>query len=193
MSRKEFAQKVYEAAVRAKAKGYPVLPIVATAQACLESGWGKSLLAQKANNLFGIKAGSSWTGKTIELPTREFRNDQWVEETASWRKYDSYDDCLEDYGRILTNLRYAAAAKAAMTGDEEAYAYGLQKGGWATDPDYAQKLLKMVETVRQVLGLPKESGEPILASRLFVDGQPLGEIEKATLVGDKLYVRLKKR
>jgi flagellum-specific peptidoglycan hydrolase FlgJ len=114
---------------------------VSLAQAILESGWGNSQLARRANNLFGIKAGSGWKGPTLSLPTKEFRGGRWVEEVAVWRAYPSYAEAFLDHARLFYNgcyetaLAYRADPKKFLTHIAPVY---------ATDPRYAEKVWNLV-------------------------------------------------
>jgi flagellar rod assembly protein/muramidase FlgJ len=113
-----------------------------TAQAALESGWGASQLAQQGFNLFGVKADRSWTGPTLSLPTTEYVNGKPVTVQAVWRKYESWLASLEDRARFLIdNARYKAAFAHA---DGEAFATAVQVAGYATDPQYAAKIIAII-------------------------------------------------
>lgn len=192
VSREEFARAVYEAATRVKAEGYPVMPSVATAQACLESRWGEARLAREANNLFGIKATQDWRGPVLEMPTTEHVGGRDVQVVARWRKYESYDECLRDYGRILQAPRYVGVRRALAEGDPVAYAKALQEGGWATDPGYATKILEVLDSLDSILRFSRETAQAqrLSVARFFLNGQEL-PLEAASIVGDKLYVRTK--
>lgn len=108
---------------------------ITLAQAALESGWGASV---RGNNLFGIKADKSWTGRTVDVDTHEFIKSQRVAIVDKFRAYDSYADSMVDHGRfLLANPRYRECFKET-TG--MGWAAALQKAGYATDPQYAQKL-----------------------------------------------------
>lgn len=112
------------------------------AQAALESRWGASQLAQQARNLFGVKADASWGGPTYNLGTGEVLDGKQVFVAASWRKYSSWEDCMEDRARFFTvNRRYAACWKE---GTGEGWANAVAKAGYATDPDYAKKLIAVM-------------------------------------------------
>lgn len=112
------------------------------AQAALESRWGDSDLAQKAMNLFGVKADKSWHGATFNLRTGEVFNGREVVVPASWRKYSSWDDCLEDRALFFQdNPRYAACFRET-TG--EGWARAVAKAGYATAPDYAVRLIAVM-------------------------------------------------
>ena len=81
-----------------------ILPSITISQAILESSWGKSDLSVKANNLFGIKADSSWKGKSVTMTTSEYYNDVIK---GNFRSYENKTDSLDDYGTfILSNKRY---------------------------------------------------------------------------------------
>lgn len=112
------------------------------AQAALESRWGASQLAQQARNLFGVKADASWGGPTYNLGTGEVLDGKPVFVAASWRKYPTWAECMEDRARFfMVNRRYAACWKES-TG--EGWARAVAAAGYATDPDYATKLVAVM-------------------------------------------------
>ena len=103
MTKQEFIERMKQACIVARQKGADFNEPVVTAQGALESSWGNSRLCVKANNLFGIKEGKSWRGPTLELPTREWSKAKgWYETTAQWRVYPSWNECIVDYGRLLS-------------------------------------------------------------------------------------------
>ena len=89
-----------------------ILPSLTIAQAILESGWGKSNLAQKANALFGIKAGSEWKGPCVDIKTHEHIDAQRVGITAAFRAYDAWEESIADHGKLLRASRYKVAWRA---------------------------------------------------------------------------------
>lgn len=120
------------------------------AQAALESGWGKREIRQadgsSSHNLFGIKAGSGWKGKTAEVMTTEYVNGVPEKKLQRFRAYDSYAEAFSDYASTLTSSpRYAQVI--ARADDAHAFAQGLQKAGYATDPKYADKLMGVIRRV----------------------------------------------
>jgi len=122
-------------------------------QAGHETGWGRHEIKVKggapSHNLFGIKAGASWTGKTADITTTEFINGEPQKRVARFRAYDSYADAFKDYARLINESpRYAKARE--QTGSAHAYASGLQKAGYATDPDYAAKLNRAISTASAI-------------------------------------------
>ena len=147
-----FIQKHHQAAKAAEAAtGIPSGHILG--QAALESGWGKHEIKMKdgtpSHNLFGIKATSSWTGKVAEVTTTEYIGGVARKVTAKFRAYDSYEDAFKDHARLLTKSpRYSQTAAQADTA--RGYAVGLQKGGYATDPAYADKLTQVINTALRV-------------------------------------------
>ena len=115
------------------------------AQAALESAWGESGLAKSGKNLFGVKADKAWKGATMTLPTREFVNGAWVTVPASWRKYSTWEECLVDHANFLkANKRYQAAF--VRTDSSEAFAQAIAAAGYATDPNYAAKLIAVIRS-----------------------------------------------
>ena len=118
-------------------------------QAGHETGWGKHEIKLKGGaqsfNLFGIKAGSNWSGKVAEVTTTEYVNGVAQKKVARFRAYDSYADSFKDYARMISESPRYAHAKL-QTGSAHAFASGLQKAGYATDPDYAAKLSRAINT-----------------------------------------------
>ncbi len=115
---------------------------VILAQAALETGWGERMArtpdGRPSHNLFGIKA-HGWGGAVTTVPTLEFRDGALQREVAQFRAYSSPAEAFDDYLRFLTdNPRYRQALAA---GDAAGFARGLQAAGYATDPDYADKIL----------------------------------------------------
>lgn len=124
-------------------KKYKVLPSLVAAQAALESGWGGSGLTAKANNLFGMKAGSSWKGATLVLPTSEYINGKWITVNAVWRKYGSWSASIEDHGKLIASLsRYK---KVVGETDYATACRAIKAAGYATDPDYPAKLIATIK------------------------------------------------
>ena len=113
------------------------------AEAALESGWGASLLATRAKNLFGVKADASWHGDVLMLNTREFLHGTWVMVPARWRKYGDWQACMDDHAAFLHQNRRYTPCFACTTGD--AFANAVAQAGYATDPDYAAKLVSIIE------------------------------------------------
>lgn len=119
---------------------------VIIAQAALESGWGKSL---NANNLFGIKAGSDWQGMSQEKQTREFVNGIEENQQAKFRGYQSYADSFSDYVQFIqSSQRYQSALSKDNISTEKGpvakfYIHGLHKAGYATDPEYTDKVMSV--------------------------------------------------
>lgn len=118
------------------------------AQSALETGWGKHpILKQDGSpsfNLFGIKANSAWQGDEAKITTTEFRGGLAMKEKASFRAYTSYEDSFHDYAQFLrTNGRYQDAL--AMSDQPKEFAKELQAAGYATDPNYAEKIGSIVD------------------------------------------------
>lgn len=113
------------------------------AQAILESSWGRSGLAQRAHNLFGVKADASWTGPTISIDTKEYIDGKWVIVPAKWRAYPDWEASIEDHAKFLMdNPRYAPAL--AVKDQPELFCHQLQACGYATDPHYADLLISII-------------------------------------------------
>ena len=128
-----------------EASGVPA-PLI-LAQAALESGWGKREIraedGTQSFNLFGIKADRSWKGPTVEITTTEYVDGEAQRVRAKFRAYGSYDEAFTDYAKFISgNPRYAGVV---ATDDPAQAAHGLQRAGYATDPQYGQKLVRIMQ------------------------------------------------
>lgn len=143
-----FVNRMAEPAMAAsRASGVPAKLIVG--QAALESGWGRREIRNPDGsttfNVFGIKAGANWKGPTTEIVTTEYVDGQPQKVRAKFRAYGSYDEACNDYARLLTNNpRYAGVVSASNADDA---AHGLQRAGYATDPAYGEKLVRIMKKV----------------------------------------------
>ena len=140
----EFISKLVPIA-EANYNEFGVFPSVTIAQAIHESGWGESGLSVQANNLFGIKDDTSWSGDILELPTQEYVNGEPVTTMAKWRSYDKFEDSVRDHGKFLReNQRYEdAGVFNAENYIEQVQAIKL--AGYATDPEYANLICNTIE------------------------------------------------
>ena len=135
-----FIHKVWTNSAGLDLKG--LFPSVLIAQAALESGWGQSELATKYNNLFGVKKGSSWTGRTVNLPTREVINGVSQTVRADFRVYPSWQDSIADRNRLLLTLNRYANVRSAKT--PEAQVQALKAAGYATGENYVSSLMNTI-------------------------------------------------
>ncbi|MBQ4854396.1 flagellar assembly peptidoglycan hydrolase FlgJ [Rhodanobacter sp. B2A1Ga4] len=150
------------AELAAKKLGVSVRALLA--QAALETGWGAHLPSHgdgsSSFNLFGIKAGSSWDGDKVSVPTLEYENGVAVRRRDQFRAYDSPADSFADYARLLADSpRYA---QALGQGENIAgFARALVHGGYATDPSYAAKITAIANSpqMREALATLRSSGE----------------------------------
>lgn len=122
-----------------------LFPSVILAQAIIESNNGNSLLASQYKNHFGIKAGGSWTGKSVNLNTREVIGGSSVTIADNFRVYDTVEGSYKDWAEFLqVNPRYKnAGVFTATTPMQQAEA--LQRAGYATDPNYASIITSVIE------------------------------------------------
>ncbi len=151
---KDFVDQLWPHAVEAsRTTGIP--PQFLVAHAALESGWGKRDIrnpdGSPSHNLFGIKVGRSWQGKTTEIVTTEYVDGQPVKTKDSFRAYGSYAEAFQDYAQLLRNNPRYGAVIGSQDGTE--FARRLQQAGYATDPRYAEKLAGIINgsTLRQAL------------------------------------------
>ncbi|AMC34881.1 flagellar assembly peptidoglycan hydrolase FlgJ [Janthinobacterium sp. B9-8] len=151
LSGDSFASKL-AANAEGAAASLGVSPHVLVAHAALESGWGKKPIKDAAgsdsHNLFGIKATKDWKGKTTDIVTTEFVGGQAQKRVETFRVYDSYADAFHDYASLIKRRYSDAVGQGA---NAQGYAKALQSGGYATDPQYANKLAQVAEQLRRQL------------------------------------------
>jgi flagellar protein FlgJ len=148
----EFSQKLMPLLQKA-GQQLGVSPKVLLAQTAIETGWGRSVVG---NNLFGIKAGSSWTGAKVESATHEYENGQLISINDAFRAYPNAEASVADFVSLVQNSpRYRAALGKGE--DVVGYAQGLLAGGWATDINYVTKL-HAVATSPSVTGAVAAAG-----------------------------------
>ena len=164
-----FVNRIWSHAVEA-ARSIGVQPQFMVGQAALESGWGKHEIrnadGSSTHNLFGVKAGRGWNGPVVEKTTTEFVNGVAQKTTAKFRAYASYGEAFKDYAKLIGgNPRYAGVLAQAQ--DARGFARGLQQAGYATDPAYADKLVRVINgtTLRQSLAYVPPTTSQMLARR----------------------------
>jgi len=135
----------------AKSNGFN--PLIVLAQAALETGWGKHILKDQngtSNNLFNIKAGPGWKGEKVTVNTLEYRDGLPVQEKANFRKYDSIGQSLLDYFQFISDSpRYQKAVESST--DSQKYIEELSKAGYATDPNYSEKVMSVLQRLQSHL------------------------------------------
>jgi flagellar protein FlgJ len=143
-----FVARHREAALQvARETGIPAAFMIG--QAAHETGWGRSEIrmadGRNAHNLFGIKAGPGWQGKVAEVTTTEYIDGQPRKLVQRFRAYDSYAEAFRDYARLISQSpRYQAVMHNLHSA--QAFAQQLQQAGYATDPQYAAKLSRVINT-----------------------------------------------
>ena len=149
-----FIGRIWNQAVdAAKSLGVPTQFIVG--HAALETGWGRSEMkmpdGSSSHNLFSIKAGSDWKGPVVEASTLEYVGGVPTRKVERFRAYSSYAEAFADYAKLIgNNSRYSSAVGQT---DARGFASGLARGGYATDPMYADKLTRVIggKTLRTAL------------------------------------------
>ena len=128
-----------------------ILPSITAAQAILESGWGSSQLAKAPNNnLFGIKDSEDWHGAIVTVPTQEYLNGDYITVNAAFRKYASWNDSVVDHAKFFTSTEWRKNnyRKVVNEMDYRIAAQELKNAGYATDPSYAGKLIRLIEAYK---------------------------------------------
>ena len=151
---RDFVNRIWPHAVEA-AKSLDVPPQFIVAHSALESGWGKSEIrtadGSPTYNLFGVKAGRSWQGASVDVQTTEYVNGVAQSVREKFRVYGSYSEAFSDYANLLKNNARFAGVVGQQDGTQ--FARSLQQSGYATDPMYADKLNRIISgsTLRQAL------------------------------------------
>jgi len=127
-------------------KQYGVLPSITIAQAILESDWGTSTLASQYNNYFGIKG--SDPANTKVLQTKEYTNNQWVTINGRFRVYSDFRESMKDHTKLLvdgTTWNSQQYQQVIQSKDYIDAAVALQTDGYATDPGYTSKIIRIIQ------------------------------------------------
>ena len=158
--RADFISQVWPDAAQA-AQQLGIHPVSLVAQAALETNWGRSIPRTaggvSSNNLFGVKAGASWSGASVTAGTQEFVGGAARETSAAFRAYASPGESFQDYVALIRNNPRLSAALGSGT-SVASFATALQQGGYASDPDYAHKVTAVAG---QVLALKSAGDLPI--------------------------------
>ena len=147
-SQEEFL-RMHDASARAASEQSGIPAAFMVAQAAHESGWGKREIrnadGSSSHNQFGIKAGAGWKGPVAQVMTTEVVDGEPRKVLAKFRAYASYDESFRDYARMMKESpRYAPVVASAASA--QGFAQGLQRAGYATDPAYADKLTRVINT-----------------------------------------------
>lgn len=141
----EFVEKLVPQAQNLQNE-YGVLPSIILGQAILESDWGNSRLASEYHNLFGVKASDG--EKMVTLETKEYVNEEWITIQGNFKVYASWEESMLDHTLLFVNGvtwnpgKYAGVLQAK---NYQEAAQALQTAGYATDPDYASKVINVIE------------------------------------------------
>ena len=136
-----FINNVKNGAIKGSSE-HKVMASLTIAQAILESGWGESVLTQKANNLFGIKA-SGWSGASYNMNTGEFDNGKWTtEKDCPFRAYSTWEESIKDHTELLCTKRYEKVREASTYSQA---CFAVKECGYATDPNYSSLLINIIE------------------------------------------------
>ena len=179
--------KIWQGVKEGQTQG--LFPSVTYAQYVMECGWDGSTLSETYNNAFGIKADSGWTGNTVDLPTQEYIDGEWITTTATWRVYEDINDSVRDRTQfLLENPRYTQGGVfSASTYQEQCQA--LQNSGYATDPSYASLLISIIEdnnfTIYDTVNSSGESGTSDVYSNVVTSARKL--IGKPYVYGGNIY------
>jgi flagellar protein FlgJ len=150
---KDFVSALIKPAQKVQQKlGVPFEVVIA--QAALETGWGQKIIKDQhgdsSNNLFNIKADSRWAGDKVTKDTLEFEQGAMIKKAEPFRMYQTLSDSVDDYIHFLSNSeRYQDALQ--KSNNVEHFLHGLQKAGYATDPQYADKIIGTLKTVTNLL------------------------------------------
>ncbi len=154
MTKKSFIEKMWPIADDEFNRS-GIFPHMTVVQSAHESAWGTSGLTVKANNLFGF-TGESWEkeGKpVIVLPTKEFVEAQWTVVNRPFRSYDSWAGSVRDWANLMQRPRYKDALEYMKSGNIVGFCKAVAAAGYATDPDYADKLIELYNENTNLLPL----------------------------------------
>ena len=170
MTREEYIARYKDIAI-AHMEHYGIPASITLAQGILESGSGNSTLAREANNHFGIKCHTDWTGK------RYHHDDDRPKEC--FRVYDSPEESFEDHAEFLSNHRHKRYDSLFVyaADDYRNWAYGLKAAGYATAPDYAERLIRIIEDNKLYIFDRDEDNDDYLAEAEEQDFENVTDVE----------------
>lgn len=148
MNRQRFAEIIYQQALEC-AKKSNINPIIVAAQACLQTGYGQSILCRRANNLFGIESSKSWKGLAYPIKTRRFDiNLGWIATNVNFRQYPNWVECMNDYSSIIESIdNYRVSIENYA--DPIKFLDGIMptniEHNSVTDPHYRDKILSIAK------------------------------------------------
>jgi len=143
--RNAFVKKIAPYAVEL-GQQYGVLPSITIAQAILESNWGTSSLASQYNNYFGIKGDDPSNTKLLQ--TKEYTNGQWITINGRFRVYSDFRESMKDHTKLLVNGTTCNSQQYKQVIQSKDYidaAVALQADGYATDPGYTSKIIRIIQ------------------------------------------------
>lgn len=140
MKSTEFIEKIGALAQKDMQKS-GILASLTIAQAILESNWGRSGLTTSANNLFGIKG--EYKGKFVEMKTKEWTGNEFIEISSKFRKYPSWEESISDHSALFNKLDRYSNLRGCT--DYQTACNNVYKDGYATDPSYPTKLIYLIE------------------------------------------------
>ena len=147
----DFVTKLYPHAKKA-ADALGTQPEVLIAQSALETGWGQKMIksadGQQSNNSFNIKADKRWQGDKAQVSTLEYEQGSAVKRKADFRVYDSLEQSFNDFVSFISNGERYQEAKAVAEKPVE-FIQALQNAGYATDPQYANKVINVMKSITQ--------------------------------------------
>ncbi len=147
----DFVTQLYPHAKKA-AEALGTEPEVLIAQSALETGWGQKMIksadGQRSHNLFNIKADKRWQGEKAQVSTLEYEQGSAVKQQADFRVYDSIEQSFNDFVDFISNGQRYQQAKAVAAKPAE-FIQALQDAGYATDPQYASKVIKVMKSITQ--------------------------------------------
>ncbi len=172
----------YAAWAQDQQREHGVPAAITLAQGLLESAAGSSTLATKANNHFGIKCGDNWDGATYRHQAERGKE--------CFRKYRSAEESYRDHSLFLKRKRYAPLFELKVT-DYKGWAHGLKRCGYATDPQYASKLIKIIETY-DLAQYSKLDDKKSKKDKKRTESQPTKRVEKQKRTHQEKEVRTSK-
>lgn len=189
---KEFITTFYKVCQQNGRAYNNICPIAVTAQAVNESGWGKSSLASKHHNYFGLKTGRTWHGESVKLKTKEeYQKGKLVTIYADFRCYPDLESGVKGYYEFINTKRYANLKNIK---DPYTYVSLIKQDGYATSTKYVTRVMNVVDTIRNYLiatdvidGEYGNGEERIL--KLTMAGYNYQNVQKCVneLLRDKIY------
>lgn len=168
-AQRKFVIDIYNLCNRIGVAYNNICPIAVTAQACIESNYGRSTLSKNYHNYFGLKCGKNWKGKKASFKTKEeYKHCVLTTIVAEFRAYDSMEDGVKGYYEFVDTKRYANLKGVT---DPNVYVHNIKEDGYATSYSYVSNVLNVVQNITPIVNVYNKLHNLNTIAQEVIDGK----------------------